>query len=61
MNTLKYAEAERRKRELETYGKLVSLRPSIVMENKKKYKRKKLKKYDIDKLITDSTDSRICG
>lgn len=46
--SIKYAEAERRKREIEEYGKLVSLRPSIIMENKKKYNRKKLKQYDID-------------
>ena len=48
MNNLKYAEAERRKKELESYGKLLSLRPSIVMKNKKKYNRKRLKQYDFD-------------
>lgn len=48
MNSLKYAEAERRKKELESYGRLLSLRPSIVMKNKKKYNRKRLKQYDID-------------
>lgn len=48
MKSLKYAEAERRKREIESYGKLVSLRPSIIMENKRKYKRKKLKHIDYD-------------
>lgn len=59
MNSLKYAEEERRRRELESYGKLVSLRPSIIMKNKKKYNRKKFRKHDIDKLISDSTDSSV--
>lgn len=58
MDSLKYAEAERRKEELETYGKLVSLRPSIIMKNKKKYNRKRLKQYD-SKLINDCPDSGI--
>lgn len=48
MKSIKYAEAERRKRELEAYGKLVSLRPSVCMENKKKYNRKRLKHIDYD-------------
>ena len=48
MINIKYAEEERRKREIESYGKLVSLRPSIVMKNKKKYNRKKLKQIDYD-------------
>lgn len=48
MDSLKYAEEERRKRELECYGRLLSLRPSIVMKNKKKYNRKKMKQIDYD-------------
>ena len=39
----KFAEEDRRKLEIETYGKLVSLRPSIYMDSKKKYNRKKFK------------------
>lgn len=58
MDSLKYAEAERRNEELETYGKLVSLRPSIIMKNKKKYNRKQLKQY-VSKLINDYPDSGI--
>lgn len=50
MKILKYAEEERRKREIERYGRLLSLRPSIYMKNKKKYNRKNLKQIDYDNI-----------
>lgn len=60
MKSLKYAEEERRKMELECYGKLVSLRPSIVMKDKKKYNRKRMKRYEDDfRHYFDSSDSSI--
>lgn len=37
----KLAEKARRENEIKTYGKLVSLRPTVAMESKKKYKRNK--------------------
>lgn len=43
VNPIKFAEKIRREEELSRYGKLVSLRPSKVMESKKTYKRKKYK------------------
>lgn len=39
-------EAERRKKEIEAYGKLVSLRPSVIFKNKKAYKRNKKVNYE---------------
>lgn len=45
---LKFSEEARRRSEIEAYGKLVSLRPSKVIESKKTYKRKKYK-YNEDK------------
>lgn len=50
MRILKYAETERRKNEMAEYGRLLSLRPSISMTNKKKYNRKKLKRIDYDSI-----------
>ena len=38
--TKKLAEHARRQQELEQYGRLLSLRPSIAHKNKKKYTRK---------------------
>lgn len=40
----KFAEAARRQNEIDTYGKLVSLRPSCVHKSKKTYNRKNNKK-----------------
>lgn len=42
-NSVKFAEEARRKDEIRRYGKIVSLRPSKIMESKKSYKRKKYK------------------
>jgi len=39
-----FEEAARRKHEIEQYGKLVSLRPSIVHKSKKTYNRQQNKK-----------------
>lgn len=50
MKNLKIAEAERRRNEIKEYGRLLSLRPSIFMTNKKKYNRKKLKQIDYDSI-----------
>jgi hypothetical protein len=50
-NSLKAAELIRRETEISKYGKLLSLRPSVIHESKKKYKRNKkikLKDYDDD-------------
>lgn len=41
---LKFAESARRKNEIEQYGKLLSLRPSVVHNSKKTYNRQKNKK-----------------
>lgn len=38
---IKFAEEARRQDEIRRYGKIVSLRPSKIMESKKSYKRKK--------------------
>lgn len=44
----KLAEKARRDKELETYGKLLSLRPGKVHKSKKDYDRKKNKKIDYE-------------
>lgn len=41
---LKFAESARRKNEIEQYGRLLSLRPSVVHKSKKNYNRQKNKK-----------------
>lgn len=41
LTNLKAAEQVRREKEIQTYGKLLSLRPSKVIESKKTYKRNK--------------------
>lgn len=46
-SSLKFAEKARRDDEIKRYGRLVSLRPSRVMDSKKTYKRKKYK-YDYE-------------
>jgi len=48
-----FEEDARRKAEIEQYGKLLSLRPSVVHKSKKKYDRKAYKKESM-KLLTDS-------
>ena len=45
-NSLKFSEKIRRDKELEEYGRILSLRPSKVHESKKKYRRNK--KVDVD-------------
>lgn len=50
MILFKSLQAERRRKEIETYGKLLSIRPSVIMKNKKKYNRKKLKRIDYDSI-----------
>lgn len=45
-NLLKTSEAIRRKEEIKTYGKLVSLRPGRIMRSKRQYDRKKKVNYE---------------
>lgn len=50
-NSQKASESIRRKQELEQYGKLLSLRPSIIHKDKTKYTRKQKHKNNIDENI----------
>ena len=50
-NSQKASESIRRKQELEQYGKLLSLRPSITHKDKTKYTRKQKHKNNIDEDI----------
>lgn len=50
-NSQKASESIRRKQELEQYGKLLSLRPSIAHKDKTKYTRKQKHKSNIDEDI----------
>lgn len=47
-NSQRASETIRRKDEIERYGKLVSLRPTLVMKSKKKYTRKQKHKKNND-------------
>ena len=47
-NNIKIAEQIRRENELQKYGKLLSLRPSVVHKDKKKYTRKQKHKENED-------------
>ena len=48
LTNLKAAEQARREKEIQTYGKLLSLRPSKVIDSKKVYKRNKRVNIDED-------------
>lgn len=50
-NSQKASELIRRRQELEQYGKLLSLRPSITHKDKTKYTRKQKHKNNIDENI----------
>ena len=47
VDLIKLAGKARRDEEIKKYGKLLSLRPSIAMESKKIYKRKKFRYEDL--------------